>query len=150
MKNFNYRDINAAIKAIRAAFEEFASKNYKTTHYDCYTNWKTNTVTLVRINSRGVKSWEAKTHPNDAFYEEIGVALVMLRAMGIQQLPPCFNGKWIKAEDLQIGEEFTTYGRFGAHRHVANGPDNNGDIIYDDDKTTGGYNIMRADAFVMI
>ena len=150
MKNFNYKDINMAIRAIRAAFEEFATKNRKTSYYDCYTNTKTETVTLVRVNGHGVKSWTAKTHPSDIFDEEIGMALVMLKAMGIQQIPPCFNGKWIRAKDLQIGEKFTTNGRFGKHEHIACGPDVNGDIIYDDEKTTNGHSIIRADAFVMI
>jgi hypothetical protein len=148
--NFNYKDINNAIRAIDYAFGDFLEK-HSTCIYSTVFDKETGKVTLMRTNGRNTKVFEAKPNPEDVAYPEIGLAIVMLRAMGIQTIPKCFEGRWIKAKELQIGEKFQSFNYYGKPiEHVANGLDKNGDVIYDDDKTINGLSIIRAEAFVMI
>ncbi len=110
MKNYNYSDMNKLVKTV---FEDFS--DYKEKHPNlsfslddnCDVTEEAVTSVLIRTNKNGdVKIFKTRCNPNDIYDMNIGFALLMLRAMGVQYTPKAFEKLWFRAWHLMPMEKF--------------------------------------------
>lgn len=110
MKNYNYSDMNRLVKTV---FEDFS--DYKEKHPNlsfslddnCEVTEEAVTSVLIRTNKNGdVKIFKTRCNPNDIYDMNIGFALLMLRAMGVQYTPKAYDRIWFRAWRLMPMEKF--------------------------------------------
>lgn len=110
MKNYNYSDMNRLVNEV---FEDF--NGYKRKHPNLSFSLDDNsdvteeavTSVLIRTNKNGdVKIFKTRCNPNDIYDMNIGFALLMLRAMGVQYTPKAFEKLWFRAWLLLPMEKF--------------------------------------------
>lgn len=110
MKNYNYSDMNRLVDEV---FEDF--NDYKRKHpnlsfsLDDNSNATDEAITsvLIRTHKNGdVKIFKTRCNPYDIYDMNIGFALLMLRAMGVQYTPRAFEKQWFRAWLLLPTEKF--------------------------------------------